>query len=390
MKYRVAVFNFSSNSGGSSTISNALIHILSKEYVIKEYSVYGSNKRNFLFNKLLHRFDNLLSLIFFSTYRNVSINCVPTCNASFVNKLESDIMHFHWIHFNFFSFWDFPKINKPVIWTLHDSWIVNNFSHLDTVQFYSFPRILHFLNRSKYSCINKSNFVYVCPSLWLYNKIRKSNMFDIKKFHHIYNPIDIDFWQNLNYLNYTYTDTNSLLINVLFVSNEINTNLNKGFSMLESIAEFSKKFIYKLVFHIVCPIGDYDSNNTDSNFVFYGRVDKFKLRDLYCKSDLLVLPSLIENLPTVLIESISCSLPVVAHNTGGVCEIVEDGVNGRLVDNYNSVSFFEAIIDVKKNLSRFKRDCRKSVEFKFSYEKAFNSYSNLYKSILNDISSNSC
>jgi glycosyltransferase involved in cell wall biosynthesis len=160
--------------------------------------------------------------------------------------------------------------------------------------------------------------------------------------------------------------------------------------MLELIADFSKKSKYKLVFHIVCPISDYDSINTDYNFVFYGRVDKFKLRDLYCKSDLLVLPSLIENLPTVLIESISCSLPVVAHNTGGVCEIVEDGVNGRLIQNYNTVSFYDAIVDVKKNLSRFKSNCRESVEFKFSYNNALNSYSNLYKSMLNDISSNSC
>jgi glycosyltransferase involved in cell wall biosynthesis len=390
MKDKVAVFNFSSNSGGSSTISNTLIHVLSKEYVIDEFSVYGSNKRIFLFNKLLHRFDNLLSLIFFSTYKNVSINCIPTFNANFVNKLESDIIHFHWIHFNFFSFWDFPKINKPVVWTLHDSWIVNNFSHLDIVEFCFFPRILNFLNRNKFRCINNSNFVYVCPSLWLYNKIKKSNLFDIKKFHHIYNPIDIVFWQNLSYSKKTYTDTNSLLINVLFVSNELNTNLNKGFSMLELIADFSKKSKYKLVFHIVCPISDYDSINTDYNFVFYGRVDKFKLRDLYCKSDLLVLPSLIENLPTVLIESISCSLPVVAHNTGGVCEIVEDGVNGRLIENYNSVSFYDAIVDVKKNLSRFKSNCRESVEFKFSYNNALNSYSNLYKSMLNDISSNSC
>ena len=38
---------------------------------------------------------------------------------------------------------------------------------------------------------------------------------------------------------------------------------------------------YKLIFHIVCPISDYDSINTDCNFVFYGKVDKLFLGTFY-------------------------------------------------------------------------------------------------------------
>jgi glycosyltransferase involved in cell wall biosynthesis len=48
--------------------------------------------------------------------------------------------------------------------------------------------------------------------------------------------------------------------------------------------------------------------------------------------DLLVLPSLWESLPLGPIEAMTCSVPVLATPVGGVPEIVEEGVTGRLVD----------------------------------------------------------
>ncbi|HLG11835.1 MAG TPA: glycosyltransferase family 4 protein [Dehalococcoidia bacterium] len=54
-------------------------------------------------------------------------------------------------------------------------------------------------------------------------------------------------------------------------------------------------------------------------------------RQLMRQVDLVVLPSLVEGLPYVLIEAMEASRPVVASRIPGTSEVVEDGVTGLLV-----------------------------------------------------------
>jgi glycosyltransferase involved in cell wall biosynthesis len=49
-------------------------------------------------------------------------------------------------------------------------------------------------------------------------------------------------------------------------------------------------------------------------------------------ADLLVLPSIYEEFGTVLVEALHARLPVVASRVGGIPDIIEDGVNGLLVE----------------------------------------------------------
>jgi glycosyltransferase involved in cell wall biosynthesis len=72
--------------------------------------------------------------------------------------------------------------------------------------------------------------------------------------------------------------------------------------------------------------------NIADRVIFHGYVPQGEaLRQIYRESDVLVLPSLQDLQPKVLLEAMSQSLPVVATRVGGIPATIQDGQNGLLV-----------------------------------------------------------
>ncbi|BCS80361.1 glycosyltransferase family 4 protein [Anaerocellum diazotrophicum] len=73
--------------------------------------------------------------------------------------------------------------------------------------------------------------------------------------------------------------------------------------------------------------------NNLKNTKYLGPQKREKVLELIGKAKFLVFPSLwFEGFPMVLLEAFSVGTPVLASNLGGIPEIVEEGVNGRLFD----------------------------------------------------------
>lgn len=84
----------------------------------------------------------------------------------------------------------------------------------------------------------------------------------------------------------------------------------------------------------------------EAELVSGGRLTGRDLIKAYKKAHIFVLPSLSETLPMSLLEAWAARLPVVATSVGDIPKLVQDGVNGYLVEPANVKQLTRAILKV--------------------------------------------
>jgi glycosyltransferase involved in cell wall biosynthesis len=98
-----------------------------------------------------------------------------------------------------------------------------------------------------------------------------------------------------------------------------------------------------------------------------------------------VAPSLQDNLPNTVVESLSCGTPVVAFNTGGMPDMIEHFVNGYLAELKSSEDLAAGIVTLLSDselLLKMKEKCRKTALEKFNEGTIANQYSVFYNELL--------
>ena len=98
-------------------------------------------------------------------------------------------------------------------------------------------------------------------------------------------------------------------------------------------------------FQKICSlIKKYDLEN---KVIFAG--NRSDIPDILKASNLFILPSRSEGTPAALIEAMAVGLPCIATDTGGIPEVIENGVNGFLFQRENERELADKIIDVYTN-----------------------------------------
>lgn len=122
--------------------------------------------------------------------------------------------------------------------------------------------------------------------------------------------------------------------------------------------------------------------NLEDNFFLLGQLpNAYKYLKVF---DIFVLPSLKEGFPWVILEAMAAELPIVATKTGALPEIIEDGINGLLIEPKDSQALAEAIkkiLENKKLAQEFGQNARKRVTEEFSLERMLDKTLAVYRSI---------
>ncbi len=106
---------------------------------------------------------------------------------------------------------------------------------------------------------------------------------------------------------------------------------------------------------------------------------------LLTASDLFVLPTLRDSLPTVIIEAMAAGTPVVASDVDGVAEMIEDGVTGLLVPPSNPSKLADACLRLlnQPNLSSsIAHAARRAADQRFDIDVHIRRVTEIYEELL--------
>jgi glycogen(starch) synthase len=122
----------------------------------------------------------------------------------------------------------------------------------------------------------------------------------------------------------------------------------------------------------------------DRSRVHFEQLPREQLIERYRRAAACVLPSLWENFPYALLEAMSCGVPVIGTRTGGVPELIEDGVSGLIVPPADPTALTEALCRLLQNSGlrqRMGHAARQRVEERFSVEAIVPRMLDLYRSV---------
>lgn len=125
--------------------------------------------------------------------------------------------------------------------------------------------------------------------------------------------------------------------------------------------------------------------------VFLGPLDWNAVPRFLAQGDVFVLPSVrdrqgnVDGLPTVLLEAMSCGLPVVASDIGGISLVVRDGENGRLVPPGDAHTLAQALLALLEDAEQRKllgQAARQTVLQSFTWHQIMESFTKRVEELL--------
>lgn len=124
------------------------------------------------------------------------------------------------------------------------------------------------------------------------------------------------------------------------------------------------------------------------SITFTGQIPNQNVSQYMAMSDILVLPSLSEGFPNVILEAMAFGIPIVATNVGGVIEIMENGVNGFLVKPGNPDQIAQKVLFLFNNKDMIKmisNNNKKLVKQQHNWEKIAIKLENVYLKCLKNV-----
>ncbi len=321
--------------------------------------------------------------------------------------LEADIIHLHWINHSFLRPRDIARLaalNKPIVWTFHDS---NAFTGGCHVRYTCTHFEQHCGNcpvlrssgpgdwssriwKAKAEAYGRFPFSIVAPSGWMKQSIGRSALLGNKTVHQVPNTLDTGLFRPMERAaarSALGLPVDKFIILSGFMPSR--NDLHKGTPyLLEALQVLADGNEPEPAHVLLLVFGNRDAKHVPVFPVearFLGTVsDDEKLAQCYAAADVFVTPSLEDNLPNTVMESLSCGTPVVAFTTGGIPDMVQHLENGYLAPYRSAVGLAEGLQWVYRHPEprRLAEAARQTVMSRFSEAVVADRHLALYRQLL--------
>lgn len=271
-----------------------------------------------------------------------------------IDEMKPDLIHLHWVQGGFVSIDLISRLDKPIVWTLHDMWPFSGAEHYSNgseryIEGYfrnnkhesetGFDLNKWVWNRKKKYFDKMKNITLVAPSRWMTNCAKKSALF---RNHHVETiPVGLD------HKLYCPRDKKSVREILCMPQNKkiiligamnFNEDKRKGGHLLEkTFANLSiRDFPEDLELYVLGASEPKIKKDFGIKTSYFGtNRDDLSLALLYSAVDLFIAPSLEENFAATVFESLSCGIPVAAFNIGGMPDMISHKCNGYLAEPFD-------------------------------------------------------
>ena len=409
---KILIVNYSDLDGGASRAAyrlhrSLLVAGIESKMLVQlkisdDWTVLGPDTKTQKLSAAVRPFLDSLPLKFYKnrTKTPFTTSLVPFSGiANKINALNPDIVHFHWVGVGMIHINEIVNIKAPIVWSLHDMWAFTGGCHYDEdcAGYLKFCGQCKVLGSNKQNDLSRrifnnkakafqevKNLTVVGLSKWLARCAAESTLFKGKKVLNLPNPINTQEFSAVpqqTARNILKLPQNKKLI--LFGAVSATSDPRKGFKELcQAFTKLPGGDIELVIFGSGAP-------KIPQEFQFkthyLGHLhDNVSLKILYSAADVMIVPSLQENLSNAIMESMSCGIPVVSFDIGGNSDMIEHKINGYLAKPFDTSDLAKGIewILFHSEVAKLSENARKKVVTTFDTKVVTQKYLQLYEVIL--------
>ena len=314
----------------------------------------------------------------------------------------ADIIHLHWVNHAFLRPKDLAKLqrlNKPIVWTFHDSNAFTGGCHVryacthfeqacgncPIVKQPGPHDLSHHIWKAKKQAYTGLELQVIAPSEWMAQSAKKSALFAKSPIPTIPNTLNTQVFAPSDKV--LAREKLGLPANAFLILSGFMPSANdkhKGADLLvDALGIFGQNNEAELVVFGNRAAGDLPDFKFKTTFL--GTItEEEKLALCYAAADVFVTPSIEDNLPNTVLESLACGTPVVAFTTGGIPDMIVHQQNGYLAPGSSPEELAKGLAWVKNHADKaaLSDAARQTVLSTFSESVVAQQHIQLYQSIL--------